>query len=138
VPPAPAFAGPVDPNGVGALVARLGNSPRKAGKASILVASALLGEDERATNLVQGQVEGRAATAVLTAKRLLIVNDREWSPRVESVDIDPELTVQGWQDGKTASLIFQRPGLSITVERIVDVALAHEMAAAVRGQAAGG
>lgn len=129
---------PTDPHGVGAGAARLSNGARKSGRVSILVAAALLEGDERVLNLVQGIHEGTNATVLLTDKRLLLVNDRDWQPKVESVPVTTELTVQGWQDGRTASLIFQSPSVSLTVERIVDVAIAHEMAAAVRGRAGNG
>lgn len=127
--------GPVDPNGLAVLVARLSGGARKQGRAALMVAASLLKEGERVQGLVQGTLAGRPAAGVLTDQRLVFVIDREWKPDVTEVDFSGDLTVQGWQDGRTASLIVQAGGRSYTVERIADVALAHELAAALRHRA---
>lgn len=100
-----------------------------------MVAGALLKEGERVQGLVQGTLGGRPAVGVLSDQRLLFVIDREWKPDVKELDVTHDLTVQGWQDGRTASLIVQAGGRSYTVERVADVALAHEFAAALRHRA---
>jgi len=117
------------------LVARLSSGARKQGRAALMVAASLLKEGERVQGLVQGTLAGRPAAGVLTDQRLVFVIDREWKPDVTEVDLSGDLTVQGWQDGRTASLIVQAGGRSYTVERIADVALAHELAAALRHRA---
>ena len=128
--------GPTDPTGIGVAAGRLGNGPRKQGRTSLLITAALLDDGERVMNLVQGQFKGANATLVLTGRRLLLVNDREWLPEVTSIDISGDLAVQGLQDGRSASMQFQVGGTSFIVDRIVDVQLAQEMAAAVRGRVA--
>lgn len=67
----------------------------------------------------------------------MLVNDREWQPKVVPLELSSDLTVQGLQDGKNASLQLQSPGqVRISVERIADVALAQDMAGAIRARAA--
>ncbi len=66
----------------------------------------------------------------------MLVNDREWQPKVVPLELSSDLTVQGLQDGKNASLQLQSPGQVLSVERIADVALAQDMAGAIRARAA--
>ena len=74
-------------------------------------------------------VNGRAA--------LLLVNDREWKPDVAEFTDDGGLTVQGWQDDRSASLMIQRESQAAQIERIGDRPLAMEMAQRLRARAAG-
>ena len=84
--------------------------------------------------MVQGRLQGQPGVAVLTANRLLLVNDAQWKPVVEHVQIDSGLVVQGWQDDKVASLLFQSGAQAVTLENISDRALAQEVAGRVRAK----
>ena len=117
---------------------RLGPSARKQGKTAFAVASALLDPGEMVEAVVQGRFQGQPGVAVLTANRVLLVNEGPWKAGVESVSMEPGLTVQGWQDDKVASLIFQSGDRSVTIEAIGDRALAQEMAGRVRAKVAEG
>ena len=87
---------------------------------------------------MQGRFQGQPGVAVLIARRVLLVNEAQWKVGVERIDIDAALTVQGWQDDKVASLIFQAGDRSVTIEGIGDRALAQEMAGRVRAKVAEG
>ena len=72
---------------------------------------------------------------VLTDRRILLVNEHEWVPFVRTIPLTRNLLVQGWQDDRTASLIFVVAGQSITISSIADRPLAQDLAdpAAVEG-----
>jgi hypothetical protein len=125
----------VDPFGLTLAVARLSTGARRSARVALGVLSAVLDDDEQVESLVTGQMLDRAAVAVVTPRRLLVVNDREWKPDVVSLPIDSSLTVQGWQDDRTATLVFESGGTQTIVDRITDRPLAHEMAGVLRSRA---
>jgi hypothetical protein len=129
-------AGPVDPHQLGLAVGRLGSAAKRHGKIAFIVASALLQDGEVVEALVQGHFEGQPGVAVLTQGRVLLVNEAQWKVASATVEIDPGLTVQGWQDDKVASLIFDSAGRQLTIDAIGDRALAQEMAGRVRAKVA--
>jgi hypothetical protein len=142
VPPAPApVASPPtpaanDPAGIGAALARLGGGSRKNARAAATATALLMDEGEYAECAVQGQLYGSNAIVLLTNKRLLIVNDREFRPDVVEFTVDAAITVQGWADDRTAALLITRNDLSAQVDRIADKPLAQELAQRIRGRAA--
>lgn len=135
-PPASPFvpAAPVDPNRLGAAVARLSSGARKVAKAPLLVAAVLLEDGELVECAAAGRIEGIGAVAVLTDRRILLVNERAWSPMVASMAVDPGLAVQGWQDSRTASLTFVAAGRQLVLEQITDKQLAVEVAGRIRAR----
>jgi hypothetical protein len=126
-----------DPHGLGAALARLGNSSRKGARASANAVAVLLGDGETVECVVQGQLYGANAVALLTNRRLLFVNEREFKPDVVDVTLDATVTVQGWQDERAAALLVQRNEVSAQIERIADKPLAQELAQRIRARAAG-
>ena len=136
VPPPAAPTGPSDPHQLGLAVGRLGSAAKRHGKTAFVVASALLQDGEVVESLVQGRFEGQVGVAVLTQGRVLLVNEAQWKVASASVEIEPALTVQGWQDDKAASLIFQSGDRQLTIDAIGDRALAQEMAGRVRAKVA--
>lgn len=100
------------------------------------VASAVLDDGEVAEAVVQGQFAGHPGVAVLTEGRVLLVNEAPLAAAVESIPITAGLTVQGWQDDKVASLIFQVDGRDVPIEAITDRPLAQDMAGRVREKVA--
>lgn len=135
-PPPPQPVGPPDPHLLGTAVSRLGNGARKSGKASLLIAGALLDEGENVECAVAGRFEGEPAAAVLTDRRVLLVNERPWSPSVTILPVDGNLAVQGWQDDRTASLTFIAGGRQMVIEQIGDRPLAVEVAGRIRARTA--
>ena len=124
-----------DPHGLGASYGRMGSGGRKAGKASAAAVGVLLRDGEVVECVVQGQIYGANAVAVLTNTRLLIVNDREFKPDIVDIALDASVTVQGWQDDRTASLLIQQGTNSAQLERIGDRPLAMELAQRIRARA---
>ncbi len=66
----------------------------------------------------------------------MLVNEHEWVPDIREVEITADLEVQGWQDDRTASLIFVTGGQSVTFSFIIDRPLAQELAQLVRARVA--
>ena len=137
-PIAPPMPTAVDPHGIGMAVARLGNSAKKAGKVSLGIASVLLEPGELVECIIAGKVNDLDGLGVLTDRRLLILNDRQFQPDTLSFVVDAQLYVQGIAEGTTATLTFQREGQVAQVARVADVTLAQELAQRVRARAAAG
>jgi len=116
-------------------VARLGNSARKASRVALGITSVLLEEGELVECLVAGKVNELDGVAVLTDRRLLLHNDRQWAVDQLSLPVDAALGVQGLADGGTATLTFTREAIAVPVSRIADVPLAQELAQRVRARA---
>ena len=110
---------------------------KRAGKGAFLVIATTLEPGERVEALLQGKLRGEDAAAALTDRRVVLANDREWKPDVEIIELGPGLTVQGWQDDRSASLMFQRGGTSVTIEHISDRDQAQRMATLVRSRSGG-
>lgn len=121
-----------DPHAIGMAVARLGSSARRASKSAVLLAATHLAEGERVESLVQGRVMGVPGVAVLTPHRILVVNEAEWKPLVHVIPLAPDVTVQGWEDERTASLLLQTSAGATTIDMIRDRLLAHEFAHRLR------
>jgi hypothetical protein len=126
-----------DPHGLAVAIGSLGMFSRRAGKAAFLVIASTLEPGERVEVLVQGKVHGEDGAAVLTDRRIVLANDREWKPEIEVVPLGPGLTVQGWQDDRAASLTFERGGNRVMIEQVGDRELAQRLAVAARARATG-
>ena len=134
--PAPAPLAPSDPHRLGQAVAQLGMFSKRAGRICFGIVGALLDGDEVVDVLVQGRFGGEDGVAVATDRRVLLVNDREWKPDVQSLPYVPGLVVKGWQDERTASLVFEFEGRTTTIEQIGDRELAQRVATVVRTRVA--
>ena len=116
-------------------VARLGNASRKAGRVAFTVAAAALEHGETVDAAVQGVLDGATAAVVLTDRRLMLTDERPWAPTVRSYAIDDSLTVQGWQDGRSATLTFVVGGSQAVVDGISDIDAAIGLAHRIRSRA---
>jgi hypothetical protein len=125
----------LDPHGVGAAVARLSNGPKKTGRVAFGILTALLDSGETVECIVQGRVNECDGLVALTSERIVFLNDRTWKPDLLYLPVDAGITVQGWQDDRTAALVFTSGNRQATIDRIVDRPLAQEMAQRVRGRA---
>lgn len=96
-----------DPHGVERALARLGSRSRGSASVPFLIAVALLDDDEMADCLAPGRFEGAGGVAVLTTRRLLLVNARQWSPAMVQFPVDEELEVMGWEERSAAALVLQ-------------------------------
>jgi hypothetical protein len=129
-------SGPTDPHGLAAQVGALGMFSRRSGKTAILLIASQLEPGEQVEVLVSGRFRGEDGAAVVTPTRVLLANDREWKPDILSIAITKGLAVQGWQDDKSASLVFQHDGTATTIDQIGEREMAQRMAAVVRSRAA--
>ena len=75
---------------------------------------------------------------MLTNNRLLFVTARQWKPEIIEFTVDSQLTVQGWQDNRTAALVIQRADQQTTIDSIGDRPLAMELAQRIRSRSATG
>jgi hypothetical protein len=130
-------SGPTDPHGIASHVSALGMFSRRSGKSAILLIASQLEPGEQVEVLVSGRFRGEDGAAVVTQSRVVLANDREWKPDILSITITKGLAVQGWQDDKTASLVFQHDGTASTIDQIGEREMAQRMAAVVRARAAG-
>jgi hypothetical protein len=126
-----------DPHLLAPAIGSLGVFARRAGRVAFAVIATVLEPDEQVVVVLQGKFLGEDGAAVLTQRRLVLANDREWKPDIESVVIGPGLTVQGWQDDRTASLVFVQGGVTTTIDQISDRELAQRVAALVRSRVPG-
>ena len=137
VPPEAAIPlGVVDPYGLAPFVAQISAQALRASRNALGILSAILTDGETITALVAGVYQSQPAVAALTSKRLVLVNEHEWKPVIREVTLAPDLTVQGLQDERTASLTFITDGMGVTISSIQDRPLAHEMARLVRERVA--
>jgi hypothetical protein len=135
--PPVAPAGPADPHGLAAAVSGLGMFSRRSGRVAFLLIANTLQPGERVEVLVQGRYRGEDGAAALTDRRIVLANDREWKPDVESIDVGPGLTIQGLADDRSASLTFLRGGTSAVIEGIGEMELAQRFAAVARARSGG-
>jgi hypothetical protein len=117
-------------------VTKLSPDSLRAARPSLGILTVTLRLGEKVEALVQGRINGAAAVAALTDQRVVLVNEREWSPEIMTFDIEGELVVQGLQDDRTASLTFVGRGENVTISTITDRPLAHDMARLVRSKVA--
>ena len=134
MPNAEAGGGTVDPAGLGAAVAQLSGSGRRAGHGAFLVLGAALGASEQVEVVVPCRFLGTAGCVALTDQRLVLVTAREWRPDVLTIRLEPGLEVQGWQDERTAALVFSAGTEELVVDQIGERAAAQQLAASVRAR----
>lgn len=99
---------------------------------AVAIAGAMLQDGENVEAVVGGKLEGNGAVLVLTDRSLLLIDDRQWKPVTERINVDPSLQVQGWQDDRTASLTLVSGGHQLVLDQIADRPLAVEMAQRIR------
>jgi hypothetical protein len=125
-----------DPHGVGQASARMGNGGRRIAKVSSLILAAVLEPEDVVEILVSGKHRGLNAVVALAGSKVLLVNEHEWKPDVLVMPVNGALQVQGWQDDRFATLLFQDGERQEVLERIPDRLLAIEFAQRVRDRAA--
>ncbi|MGQ0616304.1 MAG: hypothetical protein ACT4PW_04850 [Acidimicrobiia bacterium] len=125
-----------DPNGLGAAAGRMSGGARRAARAALTAAGVLLAPGEVVECAVHGSMNGHDGVLVLAGRRLLMVNDREWRADVAEFPVDEAVTVQGWQDDRSATLVVRRNADAGQLERIGDRSLAVEMAQRIRARVA--
>lgn len=139
-PASSAFGGPTqaDTHGLAASVARLSLGSQQNGLVPFSIAGALLGPQEHVVAAVAGTSLGMPTVIVVTETRALIVSDRRYVPEVEIFELGAGLTIHGRHANEQASLTFTDGERLITVDQIVDVGLAVELANTARNRTVGG
>jgi hypothetical protein len=127
---------PPDAHGLAASVARLSAGAQAAGHVPFSIAGALLGPHERVLATVAGSSLGMPTVVVVTESRALVVSDRSYVPDVEVFQLGPSLTIHGRHANGLASLSFGDGERLVTVDQIVDVGLAVELANTARNHTA--
>jgi len=122
----------VDPHAVGQAATRLGGGGRRTGKVSALILAAVLEPEDVVEIVVSGRLRGLNGVGALVGSKVVLVNEREWKPDVLVVPVSAALQVQGWQDDRFATLLFQDGEHQEVLERIPDRLLAIEFAQRVR------
>lgn len=140
-PPVPPVASPrpevPDPHALGAAVARLGNASRKGASVALGIASVSLEAGEQVELVIQGQIQDSPGVAVLTDRRVVLVNEAAWVPLVETLAIDRSLRIEGEADGRAATVTITTPTGVWQVAGSRDVDLTKGFAARLRARAAG-
>ncbi|MGB6058458.1 MAG: hypothetical protein WBF71_09345 [Microthrixaceae bacterium] len=118
--------------GYEAAILKLHPQDRERASVALSVAGALLHEGEEVLGVVTGQMLGRPSAVVVTAGRVLVVNDRRWQPVVDTYKIDTELRVRGRHDRNVAALSFSNDWSLSMVDGITEVSLAMDLAEQIR------
>ena len=137
MPDASAGPGPTDPHGLGAAVERLSSAGRAQGQAAFAIVSTRLEPGEAVQFAASCRFLGADGAVVVTDRRMLIANARQWEPDIVPVGLEAGLTVQGWQDERAAALVFGRDGHELVIDQIVDRDVAQQIAAEVRRRSEG-
>ena len=134
-----AVAGPVaaDRHGLSGAVSRLTASSQAAGGAGFTVLGALLAPGERVDHVVVGTSLGMPTVAALTATRVIVISEQRWVPEVEVFQVDNNLTVHGRHANDQASLTFGDHERLVTVDQIIEVPIAVELATILRSRISG-
>lgn len=114
-------------------VLRLRPEDAEAAHVALSVCGALLPAGEGVVALLTGQMLGRPAAVLVTEYRVVIANDRRWTPVVDVFAINADLTVRGRQDRDIAALSFSDRNRVSMVDGITEVAMAVELANLIRG-----
>jgi hypothetical protein len=133
MPPAPSPT-PGDPFALGAAAQRLDQSAQAAARTALVATAAVLVQGERVESVTAGRLDGAAAVLTLTDRRLMAVNQRDWSPLVTWFNLDPQLDVQAWEDQSGATIVLSAAGRSVTMDTITDKQPAYELVARLRAR----
>jgi hypothetical protein len=107
---------------------------RVASRSALLVTAALLEPGERVESVAQGVLVGAAGVLALTDRRLLAVNQEDWTPTVVSCPVDASLVVQAWEDAASATVQLTSAGQTISFETITDRPPAYDLVARIRAR----
>lgn len=127
--------GPADPHGLQAHLLSMSEATRPHAEIPMLLSAQLLDDAETVLVAVPGLIGDVVGVAVVTDRRVLLVNGRRWNPVVEEFRLEPGLTVEGWQETDTAMLTFVADRI-VRISKIVDKSLAFEAARVVREKVA--
>ncbi len=94
----------------------------------------MLETGERVEALALGRFEGAPAAAVLTDRRLVLANQREWDPTVAAFGVNGALSVRGWEDAQGATMVFTAAGRAATFDAVTDKQPAYDLVHRLRAR----
>ena len=121
-----------DPHGFTEFARGLSNTTQKRAKAAVVAAAMVLESGEVVRDFVCGQYLGHDGVAVLTDRRLILANNRTFSPEVQTVPASDVTAVKGWVEGKRATLRITANDVEAVLGDIAEVDRAQEFAQALR------
>ena len=99
-----------------------------------MAALAALADGEQVETVLVGRFRGYEAVAILTDRRLLLANAREWDPEVVSVENLSGLQVEGWVERRSATLRLTDGTMVHVMDRINDTSVAETFTSALRSR----
>lgn len=126
-----------DEHGLAPAIGRLTVVSQQRGAVALTVLGALLTDNEMVGVVVVGTSLGLPTAVALTTTRLLIVSERRWKPAIDQFVLRPGLQIHGRHIDDTAALTIQDGDRLVTIDQIIDVAAAVELATATRARASG-
>jgi len=81
---------------------------------------------------VTGDMLGHPAAMVVTDRRIVVANGRRWRPVVDTFEFAAGLGVRGRHDGGVAAVTLFDDERLVTVDGIVEVAAAMQLAELIR------
>lgn len=128
----PDFVGEANTPGFLEAINRLDEADRARARTALVVAGALLDDDDPVLGILAGQMLGHAAVFVVTLTKVLIVNDRTWQPVVDRYRIDDSLDIRGRHDRNMAAIGLGDGRQLSMVDGIRDVAGAIDLVDRIR------
>jgi hypothetical protein len=132
--PPPPNPSPGDPFALGAASQRLDQGAQAAARTALVATAAVMVQGERVEAVTVGRLDAASAVLTLTDRRVLAVNQRDWSPVVTWFPIDPQLDVQAWEDQSGATIVLTAAGRQITLDSVTDKQPAYELVARLRAR----
>ncbi|MEM7095633.1 MAG: hypothetical protein AAF567_21715 [Actinomycetota bacterium] len=123
---------PADPHGLAVHVEGLSSATRKRSAAAVLVASMVIEDGETVEAIVCGEFQAHDAVAVLTDRRLLCVNARDFAPDQASIALTDLDDVKGWIEGNRATLQISGGSLDLVLGDVREVEAAQKFASDLR------
>ncbi|MEM7288368.1 MAG: hypothetical protein AAF480_18625, partial [Actinomycetota bacterium] len=125
---------PADPHNLSAALGQLLGGSRRAAKVPAMAALTALADGEQVEIVLVGRFRGHEAVAILTDRRVLLANSREWDPEIVSVENLSGLEVEGWIERRAATLRLTDGTMAHVIDRINDTSVAETFTTALRAR----
>ena len=111
----------------------MNSATQRRGTAALVIAAALLDDDEQVEAVVCGEYHGHDAVLVVTGQRALSVSTRPYKPDTKSIDRTAIGEVNGWIESNRATLRLVGQDQEIVVGDIKELDDAQSVAKILRG-----
>ena len=119
---------------MGAALGQLLGGSRRAAKLPSMAALAALDEGEQVEVVLAGRFRGHEAVAILTDRRLVLANAREWDPEIVTVENLSGLEVEGWVERRAATIRLTDGTMVHVMDRVNDTSVAETLTASLRAR----